>query len=167
MEGPKFYMLFVAAIIPMIIGSIWYSEKVFGKTWMTSAGLKADDLKTGNMAIIFGLAYFFSLLLAFTLMQMTIHQSGMQSLFATHPDFETPGSEIKNYYDNFMATYGDRHRDFGHGALHGGIASIFMALPIIGISALFERRGWKYIMVHFGYWFVTMLLMGGVICAFF
>ncbi|MEM1124806.1 MAG: DUF1761 domain-containing protein, partial [Bacteroidota bacterium] len=33
------------------------------------------------------------------------------------------------------------------------------------MNALFERRGWKYIWIHTGYWFITLALIGGLLCA--
>jgi lysylphosphatidylglycerol synthetase-like protein (DUF2156 family) len=57
-------------------------------------------------------------------------------------------------------------RTFKHGAFHGIIATIGLVLPIIGINALFERRGFKYIALHVGYWLVCLILMGGFICQF-
>ena len=47
-----------------------------------------------------------------------------------------------------MADYGDAFRTFKHGALHGTIAGIFIALPIIGTNALFERKSAKYIFIN-------------------
>lgn len=58
----------------------------------------------------------------------------------------------------------NKFRTFKHGSFHGIIGAIFFALPILGINALFERRGAKYIFLHLGYWVITMALMGGVIC---
>jgi hypothetical protein len=56
------------------------------------------------------------------------------------------------------------HRSFGHGALHGAIGAIFFVLPVLGINALFERKGWKYILINVGYWVVTLTIMGAIIC---
>lgn len=67
----------------------------------------------------------------------------------------------------FLNTYGGLYRSFGHGALHGFISSIFFGIPLIGISALFERRSWKYIMIHWLYFAICFILMGGFICQFF
>ncbi|MEM1124805.1 MAG: DUF1761 domain-containing protein [Bacteroidota bacterium] len=75
------------------------------------------------------------------------------------------GSAAQQQFNELMAQYGDHHRSFGHGALHGGIIALFAALPLIGINALFERRGWKYIWIHTGYWFITLALIGGLLCA--
>jgi hypothetical protein len=65
-----------------------------------------------------------------------------------------------------MSKYGSNFRTFKHGALHGFITSLFIILPAIGTSALFEQKSWKYVAVHVGYWAICMALMGGVICAY-
>jgi len=41
-----------------------------------------------------------------------------------------------------------------------------LALPIIAVSSLFERRSWKYIAIHGGYWVLSLGIMGGIISAF-
>jgi len=131
---------------------------------MRTNNFTEDSLKKGNMALIMGLSYFLSIVLAMGLMGLTNHQSGVMQLFGTHPDVEVVGSEVHTLVTTVNEKFGDRHRDFKHGALHGGIAAILLALPLIAINALFERRGAKYIGIHFGYWFITLILMGGVIC---
>jgi len=158
------WILLIAALVPMIVGFVWYGP-LFGKSWMRVNNFTEESLKGGNMALIMGLSYFLSIVLALGLMGLTNHQSGVAQLLSTHPDFEVVGSEVHTLFNSIMDQFGDRHRDFGHGALHGGIAAILIALPLIAINALFERRGWKYIGIHFGYWFITLILMGGVICA--
>jgi len=155
---------FVAAIIPMVIGAVWYHPKVFGNAWMKASGVTEEQIQGGNMPLIFGLAYVFSLILAFGMTGIVIHQSGIDSLFTM--DIMAGDEEITTMVESLHATYGDKHRHFGHGALHGGIAAILLALPLLGTIALFERRKWKYVAIHTGYWFVAMSLMGGVICQF-
>ena len=34
--------LFVAALIPLLIGFVYYHEAVFGKTWMRESGVTPD-----------------------------------------------------------------------------------------------------------------------------
>ena len=89
---------------------------------------------------------------------LTIHQIGPMGMV---------GGDIENAlpsYAAFMADYGDAHRTFGHGALHGAMSGVFVALPIIGTNALFERKGAKYILVNSGYWIATMTVMGAIVC---
>ena len=52
----------VAALIPLVIGSIWYNPKVFGAAWLKASGLTDEQARGGNMALIFGLSYVFALL---------------------------------------------------------------------------------------------------------
>ena len=162
----NFVIFFVAALVPMVIGFIWYNPNVFGKAWMDASGVTEEQAKSGNMPVIFGVSYVLSLFLAFGLYSVVIHQAGLFSLLVGEPGFADAGSEINTYFSDFMAKYGTKHRTFGHGALHGAIGGFLTALPIIGTNALFERKGFKYIWVNVGYWIVTITLMGGVICAF-
>jgi len=37
-------------------------------------------------------------------------------------------------------------------------------LPVMGVNALFERKGFKYIAINVGFWTVSLALMGGIIC---
>ena len=73
-------------------------------------------------------------------------------------------SEAQAEFNALMAKYGDAQRGFSHGAMHGSMVSIFFVLPLIAINSLFERRGWKYTFIHFGYWFCSLVLMGGLLC---
>jgi len=155
-----------AGFIPMIIGFIWYHPKVFGNAWMNALGITEKDLQDGNMLLIMGLSYFFACMLSVFMLTISVHQFSTQGLFATMPEFSQPGSEVYNYFQDFMAKYGDRHRSFGHGAVHGGFAGFFFVFPIIAIKSLFERQSWKYIFINAGYWFVTLMLIGGVMCQF-
>jgi Protein of unknown function (DUF1761) len=157
----NYWLLLVAGLIPLFVGFIWYNPKVFGNAWMKTIGMTEESMKGGNMALIFGLCYLFACMLASALMTIVIHQFGFNSVMQGD---ETPESAA--YIKNFFDTYGSRFRTFKHGALHGTIAAFFIALPILGTNALFERRGFKYIAIHTGYWVVTLALMGGVICAF-
>lgn len=161
----KMYFILVAAIVPMIVGAIYYHPKVLGGIWMKASGMTAEKIKTGNMALIFGLAYVLSVLLAMLLASNVIHQLAANSLIGTMDLTTTEGMAAKEAFDSLMAIVGNNHRSFGHGLIHGIIGAIFLALPITGIIALFERRSFKYVAVHTGYWVLSMGLMGGVIAA--
>jgi hypothetical protein len=160
----NFAVLAGAALIPLLIGFIWYNPKVFGTAWMASTGLDEEKLKGANMAVIFIVCYVFAFLLAMSLNFMVIHQFSIMSILANEPNLNTAGSDANTDYMNFIGKYGDRFRTFKHGAFHGALASLFFALPVLGTCALFERKGFKYIAIHTGYWLVSLALMGGVIC---
>ncbi|MEM9929240.1 MAG: DUF1761 domain-containing protein [Bacteroidota bacterium] len=154
----------MAALVPMVVGAIWYNEKVFGRAWMNASGVTDDMINSGNMAKIMGFSLLFALMLSFFMPSLVTHQMGLFGLMGAEPDFMVPGSAATTEFEALMAKYGDRHRTFGHGAMHGAMAGVFMALPIIGIISLFERRGWRYRLIQGGYWTVTLAIMGAIIC---
>lgn len=158
----NFAALFIAAIVTLVTGFIWYSPKVFGTIWMKENNLTQEELRKGNMLKIFGLTYVFSLMITMTLMYLTIHQSGAIGMVGGPPLMDS----AKPSFAAFMADYGMAYRTFKHGALHGFMSGLFFAFPLIGINGLFERKSWKYIFIHAGYWILTLTLMGGIICGF-
>jgi hypothetical protein len=160
----NWYVSFIASIIPILVGFIWYHPRVFGKAWLKSIHSTEEDLKGRKMLLVFGLCYLFSLMLSIALMPMVIHQMHMFSVFANDATMKDPNSASSLYVKNFFDLYGTNFRTFKHGAFHGALASLFFALPIIGIIALFEKKTFKYVAIHTGYWLVTLALMGGVIC---
>ncbi|MBK6930767.1 MAG: DUF1761 domain-containing protein [Saprospirales bacterium] len=159
-------MVFAAALIPLVVGAVYYHPKVLGNAWMRASGLTEESLKGGNMALIFGLTYLFSLMLGVSLTFMVIHQAHLYSTVLNEPGFNDPNSEVGRMISSFMEKYGSNFRTFKHGALHGVLTGVFVALPIIGINALFERKSFKYIAIHTGYWVIALALMGGVLCAY-
>jgi hypothetical protein len=152
--------LFVSALVPLFIGFIWYNDKVFGNVWMREAGLNKEDLSNGNMFKIFGFTYLFSLMATTVVQQLVIHQGGALAMIGG------PGTDTSNLssYNAFMAQFGTAFRTYKHGALHGFITGLFFVFPIIAINGLFERKSWKYIFIHSGYWMLTLLIMGALIC---
>lgn len=154
----NFLALLVAAVSALVVGFIWYNPKVFGNAWMKAADMTEEKIKGANMAKIFIMAFIFAFLLAMTMMQMTIHQTGALGMVGGDPSTALPS------FTAFMADYGDAFRTYKHGALHGVLAGVFVALPIIGTNALFERKSAKYILVNAGYWIVTLGVMGAIVC---
>lgn len=159
-------IIFATALIPLFVGMIWYNEKVFGKKWMSLNGFTADSLKQGNMLVIFGLTYVFSVFFSFMLSGLVIHQQGIYQLFASQEGFGTTGAASTVAFDAFMAEFGQVHRSAGHGALHGAMAGVLFIFPIIAINGLFERKPWSYILIHSGYWVVSATIMGAILCQF-
>ncbi len=151
--------LLVSALIPLLIGFVYYHPKVFGNFWMRVAEVSEDKLKTGNFVGILIMTYVLGFLISALMMSMVIHQMHVFSLFAELPDKDTLGAD-------FLAKYGTLFRTFKHGAFHGVLTAVLFVTPIIGINAMFERRGFKYIMVHSGFWIISFALMGGLICQF-
>ena len=45
------------------VGALWYGV-IFGKAWQRAAGLSTTQVRSGNMAVIFGLTFAFEVLVA-------------------------------------------------------------------------------------------------------
>lgn len=159
-------IILAAAFIPLVIGFVWYTPKVFGNAWMKACGLDEEKLKGANMPLTFGLCFVFSFLLAMAMNFMVIHQFHFYSILMNEAGLKEAGSEVNNLAASFMSKYGNNFRTFKHGAFHGTIGGFFIAMPVLATNALFERKGFAYISINVGYWIVSMALMGGVVCAF-
>lgn len=161
---PNMLIVAAAALIPLVIGFIYYNPNVLGNAWMKLSGMTEEKMKEGNMAVIYGSAYVLSFLAAVILFTLVVHQSSYYSILINEPGFGEEGSDVMNQIGAFMDTYGNNFRTFKHGALHGGIIGFAIALPVLVTNGLFEGKGFKYGLLNAGYWIITFTLMGGVLC---
>lgn len=136
MPPTNWLSILISTLIPMIVGFIYYHDKVFGKVWMDSMGFTKDSLKKGNMAVIFGVCLLMSLFLSMFIL-VIVNGPGQEGQFDT----------------------------FKHGAFHGVIMSLFVAMPVMVINGLFERKNFKNLAINILYWVITLALMGGTIDA--
>lgn len=159
----NYLYLALAALVPMVMGFIWYGPMLFQKAWMKQMGFTEESLKGGNMALIFILSYVFSFMLAFFLQFITVHQLGAFSAMMESGATELTGDAVAHYQD-FIANYGANYKSFKHGLLHGALAGVFFILPVLATQAMFERKTFKYIAINAGYWIICLGLMGGIVC---
>jgi len=161
---PSIGVIALAALVPMVMGFIYYNPKTIGTAWMKASGMTEEKMKGANMPAIFGVSLLLSFLLAFIVFPMVVHQSALYSLMAGDAGFGVEGSDTTLALNELMELYGDRFRTFKHGAFHGVIVGIFLVFPILGINDLFERRPLKLTLINASYWTISIALMGGVIC---
>jgi len=160
----NWWIYLLTALIPLAVGAVYYSPKVMGNTWMKLNGFTEESLEGANMGIIFGLSYLMGFMISMGMAQLSIHQGGVAQMMM--PEIMESGSVAQSTFNDLMATYGMKYRTFSHGALHGSLAAVLFIMPFIATNAMFERRGWKYIWLHTGYWVITLTLIGGVVCKF-
>lgn len=152
-------ILLASTLVPMVIGFIWYNEKTFGNAWMKETGMTKEKAKEANMLKTFGFSLLFSLMASTVLYQIVIHQNALPSLVMGDQSQAT-----QEWLKDAMSRYSTNFRTFKHGMFHGFITGLFFALPIVGLNSQFEMKSWKYIMITAGYWIVSFMLMGGIIC---
>ena len=133
MENVNWFAMIVATLIPTVTGIIWYSPPLFQKPLLETLRLKPDDMKKGNLGLIYGAGYVTAFLIAIFLNSF-INNSG--------------GTEMVS---------------IGAGALKGLFASATLAVPVLISSTLFQRIGIKNALINSGYWLITITIMGAVI----
>ena len=77
----SYLAIVLAALIPMVLGYIWYHPKVLGTAWMNSLGITEEKLKEGNMGMIMGLAFALALFLAWRMNDYASHTEPGMSQF--------------------------------------------------------------------------------------
>ena len=102
--------ILVSAIIPLIVGGIWYNPKVMGNVWMEASGMTEEMIRNGNMAKIFGLTLLFSIMMAVFMNVWVVHQAHINSLLMNEPGFGDPNSEVGLLMSDLMAKYGNNFR---------------------------------------------------------
>ena len=142
----NFLSLLIAAVIPMIMGFIYYSPALLGNTWMAANGFVKATMKPPKPALYL-LALLFSFMLAFFLWGWTTGGGGVDTFQVTDP------------------LDGHSYVTFKHGAFHGVAFSIMVIFPILATMKIFEQRSWKWALVNWGYWSITIILMCGVLSA--
>lgn len=154
----NFLAILVAAIVPLVLGFMWYHPSTFGTVWAREAEMTEAKMKSGNMPVIFLVSLLLSFLLAFFTQFLVIHQFGAMGMVGADVEAALPS------YQAFMDDYGTNHRSFGHGALHGAMAGIFFVLPVMATNGLFERKSWKLTFINVGYWTLALAIMGAIVC---
>lgn len=62
----NFLAVFLGAAAFFAVGFVWYSL-LFAKPWQRAAGLSDEQIRSGNMVLIFGLTFLFQVLIALML----------------------------------------------------------------------------------------------------
>lgn len=136
--------IIVAALIPMIMGAIYYGP-LFGKTWLSSLGYTKEDFEGRNEPLIYGLALLMAFLVSWSLKIL---------IELVHKDVNSSGELI----------FGSFHT-FGHGALHGALMAATLVVPVLISLSLFQKNTAKNILLNAGYWIICFAIMGGIVDA--
>lgn len=163
----NFIAILVAALVPMVLGFIWYHPKVFGTVWMQLTGMTEEKAQQGNMFVKFGLAFLFSLLLAAVLNGLVVHDAFVEG--AAYYEMQAsvdgkPTPKTAEWLEYYKTTLSESNHTFQHGSFHALVLiGVLIILPVFATNAIFEGKGFKYVALNAGYWIVCVALMGGIL----
>ena len=159
--------IIVAALVPTLMGFVWYHEKVMGTLWMRETGLTKEMIeKDFNIAKTMGISLILSVMLSVFIGPSVIHQFSVQSALMdalADPARKDAAQAIVDQF-NGDGIYANDFRTFKHGALHGAMIGIFYIFPVIALNGMYEKKSMKLSFINAAYWTLTLALMGGIIC---
>ncbi|MEP3029678.1 MAG: DUF1761 domain-containing protein [Erythrobacter sp.] len=120
----------LAALAGFVVGGIWYGP-VMGKKWMGAVGLTEEQIKEGNMGLIYGGAFAFSLLASWVLAHT----------FLSYADV---GADL-SVKAKVMTAFG---------------VALGFIVPAIGTNYLFSQKGKALFFIDAGYWLLFYTAMG-------
>lgn len=73
---------------------------------------------------------------------------------------------IAAFFISYIVNHGgEEFQTFKHGALHGSMLGVLVAMPIVVTNALYEQKSFKYMLINMGYWICCFTIMGGILSA--
>lgn len=138
----NYLAIFVAALVPNILGAIYYGQ-LFSKPWLASLDFTEEDLKGRNDALNYGSAFILSLLV-----------SGFIKLIveSIHKDVGASGDLVYASFHTFM-----------HGALHGMGLAIGLVIPVLICLGIFQKTKASNVIINAIYWLLCFAIMGGIL----
>lgn len=67
------------------------------------------------------------------------------------------------YALKYVAHGEPEYHTFKHGAYHALMDGALLLIPAIGITTLYEQKGFKYFGITAGYWLLNLAVIGGII----
>src|SRR5262245_38256241 len=126
--------ILLMALLPLVIGFIWFHPKVFGNLWMRESGMTEEKARAGSMVKKLLVTYLFSFFIAFTLNTIAVHDSFIDgaTFYKTNRTMKPePGSELAQWQEYYKTNLAADNHIFTHGAFHAFfIVGLGIVLPL-------------------------------------
>jgi len=132
----NFLAVFLAAIVSMAVGFMWYSHTFFAKPWMKEMGLTSESLKKAQKEM--GKIYGFSFVLALVSAYVLTHVMAFSETFYGYSALTT-------------------------GLTSGFYMWLGFVMPVQATDQIFGKKNWRLLAINTGYQLTSLLLMGLVI----
>lgn len=154
----------IAAFMPFLWGILWFHPSLLGHYWKRESIIQGKTPVIHSFSVLQLLTfYLLSFLVAFFMLNYVNHQMSVLQLFVSDPTFGEIDAASTKDFEQFMQVIGDRHLSWGHGALHGFMASVTIILPVLAHGAMRERQGFRPILIYWSYWTLSVMSMGAIL----
>ena len=129
----NYIAVLVASVVGFMLGGLWYSNVLFGKTWITLMGFtdqKMEDMKKQGLAKNYIAMAIGKLLMAFVLAYAIAH-GGITTML--------------------------------HGAMKGFWVWLGFVAPVMMGSVLWEGKPVKLYVLNVSYYLVSLVVMGAIL----
>lgn len=127
-----FVGVLVAVVVAMVIGSIWYSNAVFGKSWRKLENIDEKKAKADMPKGMVGMV-----VISFLAAYVLAHVTYLSNYFYAQ-DYSFEASALMTAFWMWLG----------------------FVLPVLASNSLFNQRPWKSTAIHAGNWLLTLLGMG-------
>jgi hypothetical protein len=134
MEQPNVIAVIVAAVIPMVVGMLWYSPVLFAKKWMALIGKTEEEIKKEGPGKAYALSFIASIVMAYVMAHLVTYSSTFTGSTGIAAGLET----------GFWSWLG-------------------FVVTTNSASVLFEFKPRGLYFINMGYQLVSMLLMGALL----
>lgn len=138
----NFLSILVAALVPNILGAIYYGP-LFGKKWLASMGKTEEEMKHKNEILIYIGSFVLAFIVAFFL-----------NFFIAmgHKELNDAGELVFASFETFK-----------HGAFHGMMMCLGIVVPVLVSLGLFHKAKASNILLNVAFWVVCFSIMGGIL----
>lgn len=161
MMNLNYLAFFLIAFVPLIIAWFYYHPKsFFVNRWGNDELFNPTKTKFGQLIF----AFILSSAVVYGYINLVIHQMGFYELFFT--DIMLGNETSMKVVEDFFDKYRYKHRHFGHGIFHGLIIAFIFQLPFVSFQTLVAKKDSRFLLLHFVYWLITSIVIGGLISQF-
>jgi len=131
--GVNLLSVFLAALVSMVVGFVYYSPMVLGKPWMKEMGLSSENLKKAQkeMGKLYGLSFVLAMVSAYIL----------SHVMAFSMNFYGYGAVMTGLTSGFWMWLG-------------------FVMPSQATDQIFGGKNWKLLAINTGYQLTSLLAMG-------
>lgn len=137
----------IAAVLAMVVGSVWYSKALFGKQWMKLTGVTEESAKKGNMPMLYKQS-----------LKTSFESDAFKLVYGTMFAAALVEALVLAHFIHYAGAY-----SLVNGIKTGVWAWLGFVVTTSLANSMFEGRPRELLYINAGYALVNLMIMGAVI----